>query len=112
MHLPNREDAFIPSEKLTDYLLSESHIAGRSKARFFRAYGFDNDNVHLLEQGLLSIAHNHEVEQEKSSVHGTKYVVSGTLETPRGTVVTIETVWIIEPEADTPRLVTAYPAKR
>lgn len=109
MHVPNRENAFIPPEKLTDYLLSESHIAGRSKARFFRAHGFNNDNVHLLEKGLLLIGQHNEVEQEITSLHGTKYVVRGTLDTPRDTVVIIETVWIIETGKDKPRLVTAYP---
>ena len=109
MYLPNRENAFIPPEKLTQYLLSESHIAGRSKARFFRAHGFNDDNVHLLEQGLLLIGRHNEVKQEKTSPHGTKYVVRGTLDTPRGTVVMIETVWIVETGEDKPRLVTAYP---
>jgi hypothetical protein len=109
MFLPNRAHAFIPPEKLTGYLLSESHIVGRSKARFFRAHGFHEDNVHLLEQGLRWIAQHNEVEQEKTSAHGTKYVIRGTLQTPRGTVVAVETVWIIEKAEDKPSLITAYP---
>ena len=95
-------------EKLTGYLLSESHMAGRSKARFFRAHGFNDDNVHLLEQGLYLVAQDNEVEEEKASAHGTKYVVRGTLDTPRGTVVRVETVWIIEETEDEPKLITAY----
>lgn len=76
------------------------------RARFFRAHGFNDDNVHLLEQGLFLIAQNNKVTQEKMSMHGTKYVVSGRLKTPRGTVVMVETVWIVESEEDKPRLVT------
>ena len=112
MYLPNREAAFIPAEKLTGYLLSESHALGRSKARFFRAFGFGEESIGLLEQGLLSIARHTEVDEEKPSAYGTKYVIRGRLETPSGAVVRIETVWIIEAGEDNPRFVTAYPAKR
>ncbi len=109
MLLPNRENAYIPPEKLTGYLLSETHVAGKAKAKFFRAHGYNNNNVHLLEQGLLLIARNNEVEEETTSPHGTKYGVKGTLNTPRGTVVTVHTVWIIETGVERPRFLTAYP---
>jgi hypothetical protein len=36
MKLPTRENAFVPPSKLKDYLLSETHVVGRSKAKFFR----------------------------------------------------------------------------
>jgi hypothetical protein len=107
MLLPNRKNAYIPPEKLTGYLLSETHVVGKTKARFFRAYGYNDDNVHLLEQGLLQIARNNEIAEETTSPHGTG--VQGTLSTPRGPVVIVHTVWIIEPEDERPRFVTAYP---
>ena len=40
MMLPNAEDAYIPPEKLTDYLLLETHAVGKSKAKFFRSHGY------------------------------------------------------------------------
>ncbi|MGH7599609.1 MAG: DUF6883 domain-containing protein [bacterium] len=40
MKLPNREKAYIPPSKLRDYLLSETHVVGRGKAKFFRMFGF------------------------------------------------------------------------
>lgn len=46
--LPNAEDAYIPWEKLTDYLLSETHAVGKAKARFFRAHGYNENNLHLF----------------------------------------------------------------
>ena len=109
MLLPNRENAYIPPEKLTGYLLSGAHVVGKAKAKFFRAHGYNDDKVHLLEQGLLLIARNNEFEEETSSPHGTKYGVRGTLITPRGTVVTVHTVWIVDPGDERPRFVTAYP---
>ena len=109
MILPNAGNAYIPSEKLIDYLISETHAVGKSKARFFRAHGYDEDNLHQLEQDLLSVPRYNEIDEQVTSTHGTKYVVSGALQTPRGTTVAVTTVWIIEPPDERPRFVTAYP---
>ena len=45
MQLPNRLQAYIPSEKLSAYLLSETHAVGKAKATFFRALGFNETNI-------------------------------------------------------------------
>jgi hypothetical protein len=110
MKLPNRENAYIPSLKLHDYLLSETHSVGRWKAKFFRALGFDETNMDVLEQRLKAIARSEDVRDVMSSVHGTKYVIEGSLETPIGRLVHVRTVWIIDAGQDRPRFVTAYPA--
>lgn len=109
MELPNRENAYIPPAKLHDYLLSRTHSVGRSKAKFFRGLGFDETNVDLLEQRLLAIAHSEDITEVASSEHGTKYVVEGMLQALDGDLVLVRTVWIIEPDQDRPRFVTAYP---
>jgi len=51
MKLANRKDAYIPSSRLYDYLLSETHPIGRWKAWFFRALGFDETNVSGIGTG-------------------------------------------------------------
>ena len=56
MKLPNRENSYIPSSKLSDYLLSKTHPIGKWKGRLFRAHGFNETNVDLLEKSLISIA--------------------------------------------------------
>lgn len=109
MELPNRTQAFIQSTKLTGYLLSETHVVGRSKARFFRSLGFNEDTVSLLEQELLAIARSQAVTETLSTAHGTKYVITGIINTPVGKTVSILTVWIIDEGEDTPRFVTARP---
>lgn len=109
MKLPHREKAYIPPSKLTDYLLSETHPIGRSKARFLRAAGFDETNVEMLAQGLMAIAHSEEVEEAVPSPHGMKYAIDGTLQTPTGSAAQIRTVWIIDTGQDRPRFITAYP---
>lgn len=109
MKLPNAEAAFVPPEKLTGYLLSETHPVGRSKATFFRAHGFDDTNVDQLDRGLKDIASTLDCTNTTDTGFGIKFVVDGTLQTPRGTSILIRTVWIIDHGTIAPRFVTAYP---
>ena len=109
MKLPRGDDAVVPLRKLAEYLLSESHPVGSSKAGFFRHLGFDDDNARRLEDGLLAIARDEDVTEVTSSPHGVKYVIDGRIEAPRGGVVVVRTVWIIESGGSQPRFVTAYP---
>ena len=92
MLLSNRNEAHVPPAKLLEYLLSETHTVGRSKARFFRSFGFDETNVVALEQGLLTIAQTATVAEVAQSPFGTKYVLDGSLETPTGDSVRVRTV--------------------
>lgn len=107
--MPNKEKAFIELPKLTDYLLSESHAVGKSKAKFFRELGFSQDNVAILEQELLKLACFEDVTETITTVHGIKYVIIGTINSPNGKIVNILTVWIIDIGQENPRFVTARP---
>jgi hypothetical protein len=107
--LPAGERAVVPLTKVTGYLLSESHPVGRAKARYFRAAGFGEHNVPSLVNGLLAIARSAPVVEEIPSRHGIKYVVDGLVNAPYRPL-WLRTVWIIEPDIDYPRFVTAYPA--
>lgn len=111
MELPNKSRAYVPLEKVIDYLLSETHPVGKSKAKYFRSYGFNDENASDLAQGLLIIAQNFPVESSERSRFGVKYVLDGELETPNGDMIQVKTVWIIESGDDIPRFVTAYPAE-
>ena len=110
MELPNKSRAYVPLEKVVDYLLSETHPVGKSKAKYFRSYGFTDETAGELVQGLLTIAQNFSVESSERSRFGVKYVLDGELETPNGDMIQVTTVWIIESD-DIPRFVTAYPAE-
>jgi hypothetical protein len=109
MKLPHRENAVVAPEKLTRYLLCLAHPVGQSKAKFFLAQGFTEDNWPLLQAGLIAIAHAEDVAETEVTPHGTKYVLLGELETPAGGRVLLRTVWIINNGQDVPRFVTAYP---
>lgn len=109
MKLPYRQNAYIPEEKLSDYLLSESHPLGRFKAMFFQKIGFDESNINELKQALYEIAQKEEVKNMSSSSYGKKYIIDGSVETSSKRVVKLQTVWILEADQTRPRFITAYP---
>jgi hypothetical protein len=109
MEFPNRENAYIPLSKLKDYLLSETHLVGKSKAKFLRSVGFNEMNIDMLMQGLISIAHSGDIKEALSSTHGVKYVIDGLLRTPAGGPIEMRTIWITDKGQVRPRFVTAYP---
>jgi hypothetical protein len=110
MQLPNCFQAYIPSEKRRAYLLSETHAVGKAKATFFRALGFNETNLSLLEHGFLTLAHSLPVQDVVQSPHGVKYSIEGVLEAPSGASPRIRTVWILETGETNPRFVTTCPA--
>jgi len=110
MKLPNAESAIIPREKITEYLLSQSHLVGRWKARFSRSMGFDDEKADVLRDALMSIARDGDVVVEISTDYGIKYVVEGWIESPDKQRALVRTVWVVEAGKQGPRLITAYPA--
>jgi hypothetical protein len=83
MQLPNGLQAYIPSEKLGAYLLSETHAVGKAKATFFHALGFNESNIPLLEHQLLTLAHSAPVQYVVPSPHGIKYIIEGGARSPQ-----------------------------
>ena len=111
MNLPNRDNAYIQSQKLTGYLLSETHPIGSSKAKLLRACGFTEKNVDKLEQALLTIAYMEVVQDVIATPHGVKYVIDGVVKTPDHRHLHLRTVWIVDQGDTKPRFVTARPLK-
>ena len=109
MKLPYRKNVSIPKEKLTKYLLSETHSVGSSKAKFFRGLGFDEANLNALRQALSKIAQEGEVKEVRKLSYGTNYAIDGEIETPSGKTVGITTVWFVKAGRNMPSFVTAYP---
>ena len=109
MKLPNYEQAIIPEAKLTEYLLSETHPEGKEKAAFFQRFGFSTEEWEALANALRGHAIQHEVVKMVESKYGQRFVIEGELQTPDGRNPAIRSVWFVEWDQDTPRLVTAYP---
>lgn len=110
MEMPNCEKSVVPPDKLTNYLLSATHPIGKSKAKFFRSFGYDDGNVAQLEAGLKAIAQTQDLEEVEATAHGTKYKIPGFLNTPAGIPIRVLTVWIIPNDGNVPRFVTAFPS--
>jgi hypothetical protein len=105
----NREKAYVPLSKLKDYLLSETHLVGRSKAKLLRSVGFNEMNAGLLEEGLIAIARAGDINEVVPSPYGVKYLIDGMLKAPTGGFIKMRTIWIIDKGQVRPRFVTAYP---
>ena len=111
MILPHLERAILPKEKLTDYLLSDTHPDGAPKAEFFRRFGYGPDNWQELARSLLNHAAEHNIMKEETTPFGVRYVIEGPLTAADGRRPNLRAVWFIDTGTDIPRLVTAYPLK-
>jgi hypothetical protein len=104
--------AYVPTEKILDYLLSESHPVGSAKARFFRMHGYSRRNWKRLADALTDHAIQNDMLKTEESRFGIKYIVKGPLACPTGDTPVVVTVWFIAKGEETPRLVTAFPAAK
>ena len=108
MQLPNADHAVIPPEKITAYLLNESHPRGRGKAALFTRFGFTASQPQAFVTALLSHAKTHSVASSRPAYDGISHAVEGVLLTPDGRNPSVRTVWFAGPAQSFPRLVTAY----
>ncbi len=112
MKLPNHEGAFVPQEKLVNYLLDKTHGVGRHKAAFFMRFGFTREAWEALDAALREHAGEHDVSRESPSRHGVRYAVDGILQTPGGRTPLVRSVWFVKAGDERPHFVTAYPLRR
>jgi hypothetical protein len=111
MKMPNNTEAVVDANKITDYLLSDTHEIGKHKAKFFKSFGFDESSPTIFEEALKTHAVERDIVKDNDSPFGTKYKLECDIETPDERNPCIVSVWIIEKDTDEPRLITAYPAK-
>jgi filamentous hemagglutinin len=109
MHLPLALWRGMSLSKVENYLLNEDHPDGRSKAKFFKSFGFVAEHAESLITALFDHPIRNSVFEVKSSPFGEKYVIRCAIETPDGRNPCVVSIWVIEPDRR-PRLVTAYPA--
>lgn len=109
--LPHIDTALIPAKKIVNYLLSDTHEAGRDKANVFKRFGSTSEAWEILAQALRQHAGQHEVTKIEPSPFGNRYVIEGSLQTPSGRAPQVRVVWFIDTGETDPRFVTAYPLK-
>jgi hypothetical protein len=105
--VPGCDQAVVELAKVTDYLMSSSHTIGWAKARFFKRFGFREDEPQKLVEALLAHARDNQVADIAMSAYGTKYRVDGPINSPDGRNPDICTVWMIPFGETTPRFVRA-----
>ena len=110
--LPSHENAVISPDKIKGYLLSQTHVDGRSKARFFLGLGFSKDRWSVLAEALRDHAAKLEVSTIEDSPYGERYVIECNIQTPTERSPCIRSVWFIETDEGVARFVTAYPTDR
>ena len=72
--------------------------------------GFNAANWELLRAALLEHAANRDLVGEVPNAYGCRYLVRCDLTVPSGPSRCFITVWQREPDALSPRFITAYPA--
>ena len=110
MKMPHCESATVPREKVADYLLSPTHPRGSMKARWFNALGYSIDCPDELIGALKEVAMS-EVDSTEKTEYGIKYKITEIISGPNGRSGSVQTIWILLPDFEEPRLVTAYPSK-
>jgi hypothetical protein len=108
MKMPNGERAVVDLVKLADYCLNSHHPRGKHKARVFRAAcGFSPETAESMRDQILDAATTNEARPIPPTVHGKRYVLECVLTGPAGQAL-VRTAWIIRPDEDFPRFVSAY----
>jgi hypothetical protein len=107
--LPHADQALVDEAKICDYLLSDTHLVGRFKARVFCSLGYTVASWRRLRDDLLHHGQTGTVQRIETSAYGMKVVISATLKGPNGAFRPFRTVWLIHDQSTQPRLVTAFP---
>lgn len=109
MRIPNADRMQVDRAKIVNYLLNPGHPEAADKARFFLALGFRPADWSVMGDALIQAASASEGVQQVKSPYGVKYIADGRIVTPSGARPLIRSVWIVDHERGSPRLVTAYP---
>jgi len=112
MKLPGADRSVVDSQKIREYLLSDTHPVGRFKAFFFKSLGYSAQNWQTLDQDLRRHAREHEATLGDVNPFGQKYEILGKLTGPAGNSAEVTAVWIILRGENFPRLVTAFPGNK
>ncbi|MGC1722028.1 MAG: DUF6883 domain-containing protein [Isosphaeraceae bacterium] len=86
------EDAVIPVEKLTKYLLVPR--PWDDKSRFLAQAGLDQSNPDALMAAIRALAIRAEGSEDESNEYGTFYRLEGSLVGPGGQSLAVVTVWM------------------
>ncbi len=106
--LPNAKHAFVPMEKLVDYVLNPEHPVGKHKAAVFEVVlGITVVDADYLRDTILEAVLTQEAIPTKLDEFGQRYQMEFEVER-NGRSATILTSWILEHSEHSPRLTSCY----
>ena len=109
MKMPNSDQSSVAWEKITDYLLSSTHVSGKDKALFFSTFGFNTREIDVFRNALMQHSVVRDVASEQTAPFGTKYKLVCEIQKPDERNPCIVSVWILDTGTNVPKLITAYP---
>jgi hypothetical protein len=86
------EDAIIPDDKITRYLLVRK--PRNDKSKFLAQAGFTQENPAALRSAIQTLAETIETVEDISNEYGTFYQVSGDLVGTNGLNLLVITIWL------------------
>lgn len=101
------DDAEIPPDKLTGYLLIPR--PADDKSRYLAQAGFTLDDPDMLRDAIRNLAAEAEAEEDGTNDFGTYYRVPGLLTGPNGRSLPVVTIWLQMNANDSFRFVTLKP---
>jgi uncharacterized protein DUF6883 len=109
MPIPHAERAVVDIRKLRDYCLNPMHDEGQHKAHLFAtALGMTAEDAEDLRTLLLQAVTTFDAQVGRRDAYGQRYTVDFLLAWREKQAI-VRSGWIIEHDADTPRLTTCYP---
>jgi hypothetical protein len=109
--LPNSQQAFIDTTKLTSYCLNPEHSEGQHKAAVFKAaLNIGLAETEILKNALLQAVQNYSVTAIESNLYGQKYLLEFEMQY-QNKVAIIRSVWLMRHNENFARLVTCYVLK-
>lgn len=90
MRIP--EDAVIPDDKITRYLLVQR--ARNDKSKFLMQAGFTYENPEALRAAIQLLARTMEAVEDRNNEYGTFYQVAGELVGANGVNLSVVTIWL------------------
>lgn len=101
------ENALIPTEKLTNYLLARR--ARNDKSGYLARAGYSSSNWQVLEHDLRRLVQLRDAESAGQNEFGELFIVRGELLGPNNSSLNVKTVWIQLSETSETRFVTLVP---
>jgi len=109
MLIPNSELAVVDIRKLREYCLNPLHYEGKHKARLFATIlGLDAEDAEELREILLEVVKTNDAKLGRLDEYGQRFTLDFLLDW-RGRQAMVRSGWIIEREAEIPRLTTCFP---